>query len=93
MKMKRYRVVVKGRVQGVWYRQSTLEEAKRLGLRGWVQNLANGDVEILVEGEEKTLGELVDWCKNGPPLAVVEDINIKEEPFAGDLPKFYIKRS
>ncbi|GAB4439660.1 MAG: acylphosphatase [bacterium] len=92
MENKRFNIIVKGRVQGVWYRQSTLEEAQRLGIRGWARNLSNGDVEILAEGQEETLKKLVEWCKKGPPLAIVSEVYVKEEPFTGELPKFYIRR-
>lgn len=92
MRYKRFRIRVTGKVQGVWYRQSTLEEARKLGIRGWVQNLSNGEVEILAEALEEHLNALVSWCKKGPPLAVVENVYVHEEPYMGDLPEFFIKR-
>ncbi len=89
---KRLRIIVTGRVQGVWFRQSTLEQAGQLGLHGWVRNLPDGAVEILAEGEEDRLQKLIGWCWNGPPLAKVTGVSVKEEPFVGDLTRFYIKK-
>ncbi|WP_027856427.1 acylphosphatase [Marinobacterium jannaschii] len=66
--------VVKGRVQGVWFRQSTLEQAESSGVTGWVQNLPNGDVEVMIQGEEKAVRQLETWLSQGPPLAAVADV-------------------
>ncbi len=71
-------ITVSGKVQGVFYRQSTLEKARELGLRGWVKNCANGDVFIRAEGEEDQLRQLVDWCREGPRLAVVQQVECSE---------------
>lgn len=89
---KRIRIIVSGKVQGVWFRQSTVEKARALKLKGWVKNLSNGDVEVLAEGIESDLNRLIEWCKKGPPLAKVESVDVKEEPAIGDLTDFYIKR-
>lgn len=89
---RRVKITVKGKVQGVWYRQSTLETANALGIRGWVRNLPNGDVEILAEGETEAINSLIEWCKKGPPLAIVKDIEIVELSYIGNLPDFHIKR-
>lgn len=89
---KRLRIIVSGKVQCVWFRQSTVEKAKTLGLKGWAKNLSNGDVEIVAEGSEDDLNRLIEWCKKGPPLAKVERVDVKEEPASGDLTDFYIKR-
>lgn len=69
------RIFVSGRVQGVSYRDWVVRTAQRLGLTGWVRNLRDGRVEILAEGEEGAIGALVDACREGPPLARVEDVN------------------
>lgn len=68
------RVVIQGRVQGVWYRQSCANEASRLGVAGWVRNLPDGSVEAFVEGEPSALEALVRWCHRGPPRASVERV-------------------
>lgn len=70
----RYSVVVKGKVQGVFYRASTQEEAKRLGLTGWVKNLPDGNVMLEVQGEGGLVADLIAWCQEGPKLASVSGI-------------------
>lgn len=89
---KRVKITVKGKVQGVWYRQSTLEIATKLDIKGWVRNLPDGDVEITAEGEAEALESLIEWCKKGPPLAVVKEVKVVEQPYIGDLTKFQITR-
>lgn len=76
--MKHYKIRVEGRVQGVWFRQSTLEKAKELGLAGVVRNQPDGSVDIEAEGDEANLQKLLDWCEEGPEHAVVEDITYRE---------------
>jgi acylphosphatase len=90
--MKRCRLTISGRVQGVWYRQSALEQAQLLGLSGWVLNLPDGRIEALVEGTEENVAELIKWCRKGPPSAIVKSVQINQEPHIGDLPRFYIKK-
>jgi acylphosphatase len=75
MTLKRLVIVVSGRVQGVWFRASTREEATRLGLQGWVRNLPDGRVEALFEGEEHPLRQMLEWCRSGPPGARVDEAN------------------
>lgn len=69
-------VFVRGRVQGVFFRQSTREKASALGLSGWVRNLADGRVELQASGDKSRLEELLRWCAHGPPHAHVEDIEV-----------------
>lgn len=90
--MRRCRLMISGRVQGVWYRQATLEQARLLGVKGWVKNLPGGEVEAVVEGPPDKIAEIIRWCAQGPPLAVVDSVNVQEESRTGDLPEFYIKR-
>ncbi|MDP8225555.1 MAG: acylphosphatase [Candidatus Lernaella stagnicola] len=66
------RIVVFGRVQGVWYRAKTKERADKLSVTGWVRNNADGSVEAVLEGEEDALFELVNWMGVGPRLARVD---------------------
>jgi len=68
------RCVISGRVQGVWYRGWTRQEATSLGLDGWVRNLADGSVEAVFAGREETVREMVERCRRGPPLARVTGI-------------------
>ncbi len=72
--MERVHLLVTGRVQGVWYRASTREQACSLGLVGWVRNLRDGRVEIVAEGSRELLESLVEWAHEGPPSAQVEDV-------------------
>ncbi len=69
---KRVRVVVEGRVQGVFFRARTRETALGLGLCGWVRNRQDGSVEAVFEGEEEALAKVVAWCRRGPPGARVD---------------------
>ena len=75
---RRVRVTVRGRVQGVGYRASTVYEASRLRLTGWVKNQADGSVLLEAQGER--VGELEAWCRHGPPAARVTAIDVEELP-------------
>lgn len=81
--MRRARVLISGRVQGVWFRASCAERARELGLAGWVRNLADGRVEAAFEGEDRDVASMVDWCRTGPPLADVEAVQTIEEAPTG----------
>ncbi len=70
-------IIVKGKVQGVFYRASAREKADELGLFGWVKNRADGSVEVWVEGEEKIVLAMTEWCRQGPERARVEEVEIK----------------
>lgn len=72
---------VSGKVQGVWYRASTVEQAKRLDLTGFARNLPDGRVEVFACGERKNLDQLHEWLKHGPDLAKVTDISYEELPW------------
>jgi acylphosphatase len=87
----RVRLRITGRVQGVWYRGATEAEARRLGVDGWVRNLPDGSVEVLVEGEPETVRALVAWCRVGPPAARVKQVVETPEPAAGDLRGFHTR--
>jgi acylphosphatase len=79
----RRRVVVRGRVQGVFFRDSCQSEAIRAGLGGWVRNRNDGAVEAVFEGDEIAVGNLVTWCRAGPPSARVDAIEVTDEPPEG----------
>lgn len=82
---------VSGKVQGVSFRQFTQEEAERLDLDGWVRNLVDGRVEVLVEGEEGAVRELAGWLERGPELAEVSGVALEEQPLQG-IAGFLIRR-
>lgn len=69
---------ITGKVQGVYYRQSTRKKALSLGLSGYVKNLPDGAVDILATGNREQLDELIAWCKIGPPPAKVKEVIVKE---------------
>jgi acylphosphatase len=73
-------ITVTGKVQGVFYRQSTKEMAKQLSISGQIRNLSNGNVEIIATGTKDQLNKLVDWCRQGPPRSIVTEISCKELP-------------
>lgn len=83
---------VSGQVQGVFFRQSTVDEARRLGLQGWVRNLVDGRVEVEAEGERAALEGLVRFCWRGPPAARVEDVQVEWRRYLGDLGPFTTRR-
>jgi len=82
---------VSGRVQGVYYRQSTEQQAERLGIDGWVRNLADGRVEVLLEGEEEAVRELERWLHEGPADADVSAVDVQEVPAQG-ITGFIVRR-
>lgn len=90
--MRRVRTIIKGRVQGVWFRQSTADEATRLGLRGWARNLADGAVEAVFEGDAGAVETMLAWAKVGPPMANVTSIDLFEETPTGEPEGFTVKR-
>jgi len=89
--MERVHLLITGRVQGVWYRASTRAEAQRLGLGGWVRNLADGRGEAMAEGERATLDALVTWCRRGPRLASVKDVVTTWAVAGGDFTVFEVR--
>jgi acylphosphatase len=76
MAQKRVQVVISGRVQGVGYRASCQHGAVSLGLTGWVRNRWDGAVEALFEGEAAAVDAMIDWCREGPPMAYVSGVEI-----------------
>jgi len=87
---RRAHVIISGRVQGVFFRASTRDEARRLGLNGWVRNLPNGDVEALFEGDRQAVAQMLLWCHQGPPYAAVHKVDVQYEPFIGDQQGFRV---
>ncbi|HEY9678993.1 MAG TPA: acylphosphatase [Drouetiella sp.] len=75
--MKKAKLLIKGRVQGVFYRVSTRDKASALGLAGWVRNLSDGSVEACALGDQQAIDELISWCKEGPPHAAVTSVDVE----------------
>jgi acylphosphatase len=74
------RAVIEGRVQGVWYRGWTVETARALGLRGWVRNLEDGNVEAVFSGPEQAVDAILARCHQGPPAARVSSVTVEDWP-------------
>ena len=83
-------IVVFGRVQGVGFRYFIKTKAKKLGLKGWVQNQADGSVNITARGDKEKIKELVDYCNKGPLFIQVEKIQIEKQKTENDLENFTI---
>jgi acylphosphatase len=79
----RYRVLVSGRVQGVFFRDTCRRVAEQHGVAGWVRNLPDGRVEAVFEGPDDDVRRLVDWAREGPRTAVVNDVTVSPEPPEG----------
>lgn len=75
------------------FRQSAKEIAGELGLSGWVRNLTDGRVELMIEGPPEDVGEMLDWCRHGPPAATVEDVTMTQELARGEPGRFEIRPS
>lgn len=74
-------IIVKGTVQGVFFRQSTKEKAVSLGIKGTVRNDDDGSVSIVASGEHKSLQKLIDWCCVGPSKAAVAKVHVEKVPY------------
>jgi acylphosphatase len=85
-------VLVKGKVQGVYYRQSTREQAIKIGVTGFVQNLKDGDVYLVAQGSEEQLQHLFTWCKRGPLLARVDSVSQERLSDQPDFTGFEIRK-
>jgi len=85
---KRIRIIVTGKVQGVFFRQALKVMAKKNDVFGWVKNLKDGRVEAVLEGTEEKVSRLVEWSHGGPANARVEDVEIHNEKFSGEFSKF-----
>lgn len=86
----RYRVLISGQVQGVFFRDTCRRLAVQHGVAGWVRNLPDGRVEAVFEGSAEDVGQLVDWAHRGPRLAVVDTVAVQPEPPEG-LEAFLIR--
>ena len=91
MKKVRVHLLIKGRVQGVFFRATLRDLALRLGINGWVRNLWGSGVEATLEGEEKQVKEMIDWSHQGPPGARVDEVEVDWEKHQGEFKSFSIR--
>ena len=87
----RAHIVVEGKVQGVYFRSYVSEEAKKLNLTGWVRNLEDGRVEIVVEGTRDDVRTIVAWCHKGPTPARVSEVKVDWQEYSGKYRAFSVR--
>jgi len=87
----RAHIVVSGRVQGVFFRSETQDEANRRNVSGWVRNLPDGRVEAVFEGEKEDVDRLIEFCRRGPPGAQVSKVDVQWEDYVGEFRGFKIR--
>ena len=90
MDKKRVQLIIHGMVQGVFFRASTKDKANELRLTGFVRNRGDGTVEVIAEGGRDQLQKLVDWCRKGPQLSHVNDVQLDWQPYIAQFEKFMI---
>jgi len=86
----RVHVLIEGRVQGVFFRAHTRDEALARGLSGWVRNLPDGRVEAVFEGDKAVVDNMLVWCRLGPRYSHVDHVEMEWQPYLGDLQAFRI---
>lgn len=91
MTISRMHVLVRGRVQGVGFRYAAFRQAQVLGVTGWVRNCPDGRVEGEFQGTMEVVAAMLAWCRQGPPMAHVEELQSVEVPLAQDSPGFEIR--
>jgi len=91
MQQARAHLLIRGRVQGVFYRAFTRDIAHQLDIRGWVRNLYDGSVEAVFEGGKEDIEQAIKHCCMGPPGARVEDVGVTWEDYKGDLEGFQMR--
>lgn len=86
----RAHIVISGIVQGVFFRVETQRAAQRIGVYGWVRNKRDGTVEAVIEGERDKVEAMLDWCRKGPPRAVVNKVDVEWEKYTGETADFRV---
>jgi acylphosphatase len=86
----RVHVLIEGRVQGVFFRAATRDEARARGLTGWVRNRPDGRVEAVFEGDKRVVENMLAWCHMGPPYSHVDHVEVEWQPYLGDLADFRV---
>jgi acylphosphatase len=87
------RLVIRGRVQGVGYREAMIDAAEMCGVVGWVRNRVDGTVEAWVQGEPDAVERAIAWCRRGPPIARVTDVALGEEDVSSEMRAFTRRRT
>ena len=85
-------VSIDGRVQGVFFRSETRNEARRRNLTGWVRNTRDGRVEAVFEGDAEQVEKMIRWCRTGPPAARVENVDADSREYRGEFEDFSVRR-
>jgi len=88
MALKQVQLIVRGRVQGVFFQASAQREARRLGLTGFVSNRPDGSIEMTVEGEEEQMREIIAWAHRGPSPARIEGVDVRWRSYSGQFHDF-----
>ncbi|PHS33024.1 MAG: acylphosphatase [Methylophaga sp.] len=91
MGIEQYHFIISGRVQGVGYRYSSCHYAQSLALLGWVKNCSDGKVEMIAEGDNISLEQLLTWLKKGPRFAKVNKVEVQQLPATGEFTEFSIR--
>lgn len=89
--MKQAHLLISGKVQGVWFRASTKQQAEQLHINGWVRNTNDGKVEALIQGDENQLQQLIQWCHQGPASAQVDEVQVDYEEPQETFDSFMVK--
>lgn len=84
-------IIISGGVQGVFFRASTKQKAEQLGLTGWVRNTQDGNVEAIFEGEADKINEMIEWCRHGPTLSKVKNVEVKRQSPTNGFDGFSIR--
>jgi acylphosphatase len=89
----RAHIFVSGRVQGVFFRMETRDEATKRNVTGWVRNTSGGRVEAVFEGEREDMEKVIEFCRSGPPGARVTQTDVQWKEYTGEFKNFKIRRS
>ena len=89
-KQVRAHVIISGRVQGVFFRVETQRAAERFDVSGWVRNRPDGTVEAVFEGGQAAVDAVLEWCREGPNMAVVENVDLNWQDYTGEFKRFDI---
>jgi acylphosphatase len=84
-------ILIRGRVQGVFFRKNTKQVAEALNITGWVKNTDEGHVEILAQADRSTVEQFITWCRQGPPKAYVEEVKIEDASIDTNIKRFSIE--